>query len=97
MNELVGFVVLAVGGLLLSMVSLEVYDALAATIRRRRLRREVPASLDESTPTEPRFHLGESSFHLDGSGSLLRRRHRRHLVLEPRGRWGFATKWTEDP
>lgn len=97
MNALLGFVFLALGGLLLLMILVEICDALAAVIHRRRLRRQAgelrPTWLDDSTPTEPGFHLGGSGFHLEGDESLLRRRHHRRLELEPRGRFGFAIKW----
>jgi hypothetical protein len=100
MNEVVGFILLALGGLLVVVISIEVRDAIAAAVERRRLRRTgepLPPWLDDSTPTEPGYHFGGSGFHLEGSGSLLRRRHRRRLDLEPRGRWGFAAKWIQDP
>ncbi len=99
MNEAIGFIFLVPAGLLLWMMALEIYDTVANRIERRRLRRAgelQSAWLDDSTPTEPGFHLGGSGFHLDGPGSLLRRRHRRRLELEPRGRWGFAAKWIQD-
>ena len=100
MNELLGFLLLALGGLFLWIFSVEVYDALTTRIRRWRLRRsgELPSSwLDAVPPAEPGFHVGATSFHLRKSRSLLRRRHRRSLVLEPRGSAGFEAKWLRDP
>lgn len=100
MNDLIGLMLLALAGLLMVIIAVEIGDAVAATIRRHRRRRAgepLPPWLDDPTPSEPGFHVGGSSFHLEKSKSLLRRRHRRRLVLEPRGRWGFAAKWYQDP
>ena len=98
MDELVGFIFMALGGLLVVMISVEIYSTLGTSIRRRRRAEEHrPNWFDDSPPTEPGYHLGGAGFHLDGSEHLLHRRHRRRLELEPRGSFGFAAKWIRDP
>ena len=93
MNELlIGFLFLAPVGLFLLFMVSEAYDALAAWLRRRQSTRP-----DDSIASETGFYVGGTSFNLRRSGSRLRRRHRRRLELEPRGRWGFAAKWIRDP
>ena len=99
MHELIGFLFLVPITLVVWMIALEIYDSIADRVERRRLRRagELPSAwLDESPPAEPGFHVGGSGFHFEGSGSLMERRHRRRLELEPRGSFGFAAKWYQD-
>ena len=91
----------AFGWVLFTLLGLLAFMILAEMVRRlgravNNLRYPSVEEHFEELPPEPRFHVGQTAFHLSGSDKLLRRRHRRSLELVPRGRFGFAMRWTRD-